>query len=314
MLESMIAEQLAKSDQHIAIAGSGGWIGLATLELLEQALGDSLSQRVSCYGSTARTLTLRSGRTMEQRPLPALLSLEPRRIWLLHFAFLTKDRAETMSDADYRAANNAISTTVLQAATHLPVEAMFVASSGAATRANDPTASPAMRLYGQMKLDDETRFADWSEQYGRRAVIGRIFNITGPYINKHQAYAIANFITDALERRPIAVRAPRQVFRAYVAIRELMSLAFALMGAERQGVARFDTGGAAMELGDVAQAVADILDAGPVERANITETMPDQYAGNDMLYADLLRRHGITPVLLDEQIAETADYMRHLVT
>ncbi|WP_300116514.1 NAD(P)-dependent oxidoreductase [Sphingobium sp.] len=314
MLEPLIAERLAKSDQHIAIAGSGGWIGLATLDLLEKALGNDLPHRVSCYGSAARTLTLRSGRTVEQRPLRALPSLEAHRIWLLHFAFLTKDRAETMSIADYRAANDAISTTVLQAATHLPVEAMFVASSGAATKANDPTASPAMRLYGQMKLDDETRFAAWSEQQGRRAVIGRIFNITGPYINKHQAYAIANFITDALERRPIAVRAPRQVFRAYVAIRELMSLNFALMDAQPQGAARFDTGGTAMELGDVAQKVADILGGGPVERASITEAVPDQYVGDDMRYANLLRHHGISSVPLERQIAETADYMRHPAT
>lgn len=310
MLEAAIAQALADGDQHIAIAGAGGWIGLATLDLLEQALGDALPARVSCYGSAARMLTLRSGRKIAQAPLTDLHKLDAPRIWLLHFAFQTKDRAETLTEAEYRAANDAISATVLDAARALPVEAMFVASSGAATKAVDPLASPAMRLYGQMKLDDEDRFARWAQEGGRRVVIGRIFNITGPYINKHQAYAIANFIMDALAGRPIAVKAPREVFRAYVAIRELMSLVFGLMGDGRDAITRFDSGGQELELGAVAAAVTQALHGGAVARAAITDAIADRYVGDGAAYAALLQRHAITPVALDRQIVETADYMR----
>lgn len=314
MLEPAIARLIAQGRQHIAIAGAGGWIGLATLDLLEQALGDDLTQRVSCYGSAARTLTLRSGRQVPQLPLTDLPLLKADAVWLLHFAFQTKDRAEAMSEADYRAVNDAISATVLDAARTLPVEALFVASSGAATKASDPLASPAMRLYGQMKLDDEARFAAWAQESGRRAVIGRIFNITGRYINKHNAYAIANFILDVLNDRTIEVRAPRQVFRAYVAIRELMSLVFALMaqtgGETGGGVTRFDTGGQELELEAVAQAVAQTLGAGSVSRAGVTDPVADRYVGDAATYAQLLAREGIEAVPLDRQIAETADYMR----
>ncbi len=312
MLEPAIAAALSADDQHIAVAGAGGWIGLATLDLLEQALGDRIADRVSCYGSAARTLTLRSGRQVRQAPLSDLGTLDAQRIWLLHFAFQTKDRAEAMSEEAYRAVNDAISATVLEAATRLPVEAMFIASSGAASKAADPLASPAMRRYGQMKLDDEARFTAWAQQHGRRAVIGRIFNITGPYINKHQAYAIANFITDALADRPIAVRAPREVFRAYVAIRELMSLVFTLMADRSAPVVRFDSGGEAMELGAVAQAVAQAIGGGTVERATVTDPVADRYFGDDTSYAGLRRAHGVEAVPLDRQILETADYMRGL--
>ena len=310
MLEPAIAHEIARGDQHIAIAGAGGWIGLATLDLLEATLGDAMTERVSCYGSSARVLTLRSGRQISQSPLSELPLLQAPRIWLLHFAFQTKDRAEALSEEAYRAANDAISATVLQAVRTLPVEAMFVASSGAATKATDPFASPAMRLYGQMKLDDEVRFATWADENGRRAVIGRIFNITGPYINKHQSYAIANFIMDAVAGRAIEVRAPREVFRAYVAIRELMSLIFALMADDKTGVTRFSSGGERLELGDVARAVAEALGGGQVSRAPITEERPDDYAGDSAAYTALLQRYGITPVPLDQQIVETADYMR----
>lgn len=310
MLEPAIARAIADGDQHIAITGASGWIGLATLDLLEKALGDSVTHRISCYGSGARMLTLRGGRQFRQRPLAELSALEADRIWLLHFAFQTKDRAEAMSEAEYRAANDAISATVLDAVRTLPVAAAFIASSGAASKAADPLASPAMRLYGQMKLDDEQRFGDWAQASGRRAVIGRIFNITGPYINKHQAYAIANFIQDALAGRPIEVRARREVFRAYVAIRELMSLIFALMAQPGGGVTRFDSGGEKLELGAVARTVADVLRGGPVHRAAIDDPVADCYAGNAASYARLLEQHGIASVPLDRQIRETAEDLR----
>ncbi len=313
MLEPAVARHLAEGDHHIVLAGAGGWLGLATLDLLEKTLGDALETRVSCYGSAARTLTLQSGRQVRQKPLAELLQLQAQRIWLFHFAFLTKDRAETLSEGDYRAANEAISATVLAAARSLPVEALFVASSGAVTKVDDLQASPAMRLYGAMKLEDERRFAAWAEESGRRAVIGRIFNITGPYINKHAAYAIANFILDALAQRPITVRAPREVFRAYVAIRELISLILSLMRENTSGVVQFDSGGAVMELGAVAATVAETLGGVGVERALITEGSADRYAGDDASYAALLAQHGIATVPLDQQIRETADFLRGAV-
>lgn len=312
MFEPAVARMIADGDFHIAIAGAGGWLGLATLDLLEQALGDQLEHRVSCYGSAERNLCLNSGRQVRQRPLSELKQLEADAVWLLHFAFQTKDRADAMSEEAYRASNAVISDTVLDAVRVLPVDAMFVASSGAAAKASDPLATPAMRLYGQMKLEDEDRFATWATENQRRAVIGRIFNITGPYINKHQAYAIASFILDALQHRPIAVRAPREVLRGYVAIRELMSLVFALLAERSEAVTRFDSGGMPMELGDVAQIVARTLGGTSVERAAIVDVSPDRYFGDNSTYGALRASFGIGHVPLERQIIETAQYLQAL--
>ncbi|MFE8585653.1 NAD-dependent epimerase/dehydratase family protein [Sphingomonas sp. NCPPB 2930] len=310
MPEASIGHDLASSDRHIAITGASGWIGLATLDLLERTLGSDFSSRVSCYGSTARLLDLGGGRTVQQRALTDLEALKAKRISVLHFAFQTKDRAELMSEADYRSANRAIADTVLTALDKIDAERLFIASSGAATKIDDPTASPAMRLYGQLKYDDENRFSDWADLRARRAVIGRIFNITGPYINKHQAYAMASFILDALARRPITVKAPREVIRGYVAIRELMALIWALLNEAADGVARFDSGGEALELGEVAMVVDQALGGNGVMRAAITESVADRYVGNEVHYAQLLSKHSIAPIPLGQQINETAAYLR----
>ena len=69
---------------------------------------------------------------------------------------------------------------MLEALDRIDARAIFVASSGAAAAAEDPTASPAMSVYGWLKKGDEDAFAGWAEERGRRAVICRIFALSGP--------------------------------------------------------------------------------------------------------------------------------------
>lgn len=305
MLEPHVAAALAASPERIVVTGAGGWLGLATLELLRDALGADFATRVVAFGSNARVLRLWTGE-VAQRPLAELATLPPAPTWVLHYAFLTKDRAAAMDDDAYARACVGIRDTVLAALDPIGATAIFVASSGAAARADDPAAAREMRLYGRLKRDDEDAFAAWAETTGKRAVIARVFNLTGPYINKLSAYALACFILDALAARPIAVRSPRPVMRGYVPIRELVSLALLLLGGE--GVTRFETGGDALELGEVAEAVAAVL-GGTVSRAAITDTVEDRYLGDDAAYSKLLARHGIARSPLSDQIAETAAYL-----
>lgn len=299
---------LIRDDRRIVITGASGWLGSATIELLHDALGEDIVGRLHCFGSGTRTLTFRDGLTIEQRPLGDIARLDRRPSIVLHFAFLTKDRVSGMTADDYITANAALGRIVLDALDPIGAEGVFVASSGAAHFASDPAADPAMRLYGTLKQRDEIDFADWAETRGQTAVIARVFNVAGPYINKHQAYALAAFIIDALAGRPITVRAPHQVVRGFVAIRELMSLVFALLGGP-SGVHRFDTAGDAMELGEVARAVANVLGPVPVDRATITSDRLDRYVGDGDGYDRLRARFAIDTVSLADQIRETADYL-----
>ncbi|KAG5733727.1 hypothetical protein E4T56_gene1887, partial [Termitomyces sp. T112] len=211
---------LVEDGRRIVITGAGGWIGLATLDLLAAALGDRFEKRVRAFGSSTRTMRLADGTQVLQRPLSDMAWLPGEPTIVLHTAFLTKDRAEVMDEAAYIAANRAISEAVLKALGPIGAEAIFVASSGAAAKVDDPKAGAAMRLYGALKREDEERFAAWADETGKRAVIARIYALTGPYINKPGAYAIASFLADAMAGRPVEVRAPKKGVRAYVPIRE----------------------------------------------------------------------------------------------
>jgi nucleoside-diphosphate-sugar epimerase len=309
MLDERVGRAVARSGKRIVITGAGGWLGLATLDALVHALGSEFATRVVAFGSSARTLQLRDGTLVEQRPLAELCDLVPVPTWVLHFAFLTKDRAETMDEAAYRRANAGIRDTVLAALDGIGAEGVFVASSGAAYKAQDATAPPAMRLYGELKIQDEEAFAAWGERSGFRTVIARIFNLTGPYINKHQAYALASFILDAVAGRPIEVRAAKRVVRGYVAIDELMALVFAELAAEPSGIVRLDSGGEPLELGDVAQVVADQFTGIAVKRAAITDAAADLYHGDGEAYRRSLAKRGLTALPLAEQVAKTIDYL-----
>jgi len=307
-LESEVVRALVEDGRRIVITGAGGWIGLATLDLLAAALGDKFEKRVRAFGSNTRALRLADGSQVLQRPLADMAWLPHAPTIVLHTAFLTKDRAEAMDEAAYIAANRAISEAVLKALNPIGAEAIFVASSGAAAKADDPQASAAMRLYGALKREDEARFAAWAEQTGHRAVIARIYALTGPYINKPGAYAIGSFIEDALAGRAVAVHAQKQVVRAYVAIRELMSLVFAALQ-PASGVLRFDSGGQPLELGEIAAVVA-AQTGGSVARAAITSGPADIYHGDDAAYSTLLQEHGIAPIPLAAQVDEMIAWLQ----
>lgn len=298
--------------RRIVLVGARGWIGRSLLALLREALGpDEMARRVVCFGSSDAVLELDDGTRLVQHPLAQLAELEAKPSLLFHLAFLTKDKVAGMHPDAYAEANRALSRTVLEALAPIGVDRLFIASSGAAAFADDPAAAEDLRLYGALKRADEQMFAAWAEAAPerRRAAIGRIYAVSGPYINKHDTYALASFITDALAGRPIEVRAPMRVLRSYVAVRELLSFIVAhLLASEGPPTLHFDTGGEALELGAVAQVVAQLAD-GEMRRAPITVPQDNRYVGDDETWQRHLARFGMAPVSLEEQLAETMAYL-----
>lgn len=306
------AAALKADDHRIVVIGAGGWLGLATLELLHRLLGArAFAARVVAIGSSERVLNLRAGLTVAQRPLRVLCHLPRAPSWVLHLAFLTQEKAKAMSDDDYVAANRAISGQVLRALDRIGADGVFVPSSGAVYKVDDPEAPASMRLYGRLKLEDEAAFGDWAEARGKRAVIARVFNLSGPYINKQSSYALACFIKDALAGRPIEIKAAWPVYRSYLAISELMSVAFGVLTDGDHGSVLFDAAGdREYEMGEIAATVAAVLAAkqGP-RRQMMTAQNQDRYIGDNATFTGLRRRFAVDPVDFSSQIITTGRFI-----
>ncbi len=307
-----VAQALRADDRRIVIVGASGWIGRTTLALLRDTLGAAgFAERVVCFGSADRIVDPNEDFAIVQHALNELCQLAPRPTLLFHLAFLTKDKISGMDAGEYARANRSLSAAVRNALDRIGVDRLFVASSGAAAFAADPDAAADLRLYGALKLEDEAQFAAWARDRSTRCrvAIARIYSVSGPWMNKHETYALASFILDGIAGRPIAVRAPRRVLRSYVAARELVALVVAmLLAADGAAVQSFSTGGEALELGDVAGAVARVTGSA-VQRAAISQPDANDYTGDTAAWDALLARHGMAHLPLDAQIAETAAWL-----
>jgi nucleoside-diphosphate-sugar epimerase len=310
-LTGLGAKRLGEGAWRIAVAGAGGWMGLAVLEELHGLLRDELHHRVACFGSSRRRLKLRGGLTVDQAPLSDLVRLPPAPTLVLHLAFLTQEKAGLMSRQAYIAANGSISDQVFNALGPIGAEGVFVASSGAVEMVGQSGADANKALYGALKLEDEARFGGWALERGKRTVIARIFGLSGPYINKLDSYALACFVADALADRPIDITATRPVFRSYVAVDELMSVVFALLTDGTAGLTLFDTAGKrGYEMEEIARAVAGALGhSRGIRRPAMASVQEDRYVGDGAIYAGLRRDQGVEAVGFSRQVRETAKFM-----
>ncbi len=314
-LPERLRQALQDDRRRIVVVGARGWIGRTLLELAEEALGTSFADRVLCFGTSQQKIKLCSGSEVIQEPLKELERLDSQPTILFHLAFLTMDKIGQMDEADYCSANREISGKVRAALDRIGVERLFLASSGAAAFADDPTAAAPLRLYGGLKRDDEQTFASWAEagQIDCRAAICRIYSVSGPFINKHDTYALAQLTLKALSGEPLAVQSRRAVLRSYVAVEEVLATALAVLLAENgAAVTRFDTGGEPIELGALVQRISALTGASVAQR-EIAEEPANRYCGDHEAWLALLHSHGLKHFSLDAQIAATASWLAKLV-
>jgi nucleoside-diphosphate-sugar epimerase len=294
----------------IAVTGATGWFGATALDLLYAALGDSAPERVVGYASAARDVTVADGRVVRVRPLSELGAQSPAPETVLHFAYLTRDRVEDLGVDAYSRRNIAISATVLDAiARHRPRH-VVMASSGAvygpgprlvADVDNDP--------YGTLKHLDELAFRSACADVGASCVIPRVFSVAGPRMTKPDKYALGSMIAMAERGGPIEVRAAAPVHRSYCGVDEVVALA--LWAAVQGRDLTLDSGGTVVEVGELAEVVADVLGLGPgsVARAWDPSGPANTYVGDGARMSELADEAGLDLRSLPELVGATAAWL-----
>ncbi|MGH9088568.1 MAG: NAD-dependent epimerase/dehydratase family protein [Acidimicrobiales bacterium] len=313
-----VADALIGSEMAIAVTGVGGWLGRATLEMLDQALGTvALGSRVTVFASARRTIALRSGSTVEASPLTELatdgrLAATPH--LLAHYAFLTREHVHDDPPGAYLSQNRAISDLVATHVERAPVTAAFVPSSGAVYGPDGLVQDDVERNpYGALKLADEQRFLSLRASTGtRRVVVFRVFNLAGPFLNKPERYALGSILMDVARGGPVRLVSDHQVIRSYVHVRDVIDLAIAsMLGIGPVPSGPIDTAGdREVEVEDLAELALKVL--GHPRLPIIRPTMsapPDRYVGDGSGFASLASSCGVALAPLEAQITDTARYL-----
>lgn len=249
--------------QRIVLTGPTGWIGRAMLQCIARACAPGgLAARVTVFGSSAQLLELPDGQLLPVRSLADISPVDVAGAHVVHLAYLTKEKAETLGERAFTSTNLLIDDQMLTAlagasASGSPALGVFVASSGAAALA---ASGRDMHPYGIAKLRQEARFLAWGKSADIPVLAGRIFNIAGPWMNKLGAYALSDFILQALDAGRIAIGASIPVFRSYLHVEDLCHLA---LGALDTGIGRYGPvdlcGAEVVEMEDLAAQVGEIV-------------------------------------------------------
>lgn len=315
---SGLSSALNSGEMAFVVTGATGWLGRALAEMFWEALGQrKFIERVILCGSKNQSMKIGNGVEVPVRLLAEVSKpLGGRPTWLFHFAFLTKDRIGQLSDDDYVARNREISQQAISIIESGRVIGVMLASSGAVyDHLHAGKRDAAANLYGRLKAEDEFRFADACGPRGVKLVRPRVFNLSGPYMNKFTAYALSSIIADVLQGGPIRLRADKPVLRSYFYLGDLLELCIRCLVDESLAdtAVTFDTVGAeVVEVGQLAERVRNVLGrpATPIERPSPCSGAEDRYVGDAKALAPLIARYGMEPLPLDDQIIRTADYLR----
>lgn len=313
---------LRDGDEVFLVTGSGGWLGRAMVEMLSASLGDQMADRTILCGSKRGLLKLKDGSTHPVHALAdaaSLLGVRPAIV--CHFAFLTKDRVGQMSEHEFVEGNRVLSNQVGNIVALPGVHGVLLTSSGAVyDHFHAGKRDGAANLYGMLKAEDEARFARICEARAIPLVVPRVFNVSGPYINKFDTYALSSIILDVLRGGSVRIRANRAVYRSYMHVFDIHELGLrALLGAACRATPCtrvFDTRGTeTLEVGELAVRVCRVLERTdlPIMRPEMVSQVNDSYLGDSEILAQILCEHGYKLIDLDRQISDTASYLADVV-
>lgn len=294
-------------DARFVLTGPSGWIGQAMLAHIAGRCGGMLAGRVTLFASAGRNAHLPSGESVQVRALQTISAADVAGAHVIHLAYLTKEKVDEVGEREFSDANIAIDDALLSALGDGGAASVFVASSGAAQQA---ARGIDLHPYGLAKLRQEARFLEWGRGAGIPVLVGRIFNIAGPHINKLEAYAVSNFVLQAIRTGKIIVNAALPVFRSFLHVDDLCAM---IIDAGLAGVQRATPidlcGGETVEMGDIAACVSELSGGCRVERVTVDHGRCSAYLGDFTDTKILSMELGIELKSLRQQVSDTIHWI-----
>lgn len=284
----------------IAISGASGWLGNATIEVIEE-----IAPKVSplLFTSNGREIVLRN---LEKRDTQGFLVSQPPTSLegFIHLAFLTRDKIESAGSKDFISTNLSLIAKACQVIESSKPKWVVAVSSGAILNRNSGELESNIESnpYGFCKRIEELLITQAASKVGANVVIGRLWGASGRFMPPNPAYALSNFIISAHTQKKIMIKSGGQVIRRYVDASEFMEV---LINAAISGKSlTLDSGGPRVEIGELATLVAKHFSETVIERSPLEMTTDDYFPMGDD-YEKLASVLGITLSDLKTQVSRT---------
>jgi nucleoside-diphosphate-sugar epimerase len=276
-------------DARLIITGASGWFGRTLVDQLIKAGVPFL-----CIGSHRRAEAF-SGKQIEIFSYDDAEVLDFSPTAIVDFAFLTRDKRGVMSPQDYEETNRRLTDQALTLARIDSVKALVTTSSGASVHG-------VVDSYSQLKREAEERFLDETVKLDKSWVNIRPWSVSGPFIRNINGYAFSRFVHDAVFLGKISIESPRMVFRRYVDVGDLVSVAMQL-ALSGNFTGTIDSGGELVELEQLAHRIFEVIQVEPrIEVSSNKRQSVDDYFTRSAQWEVVCRNLGYEALDLDSQI------------
>jgi len=305
------------SNTTIIISGATGWVGRSFLHTLQQIIpSTNFNSQILAFGSKSSTLHS-TAYPQEQEieipifpleQLPSLIADKP--IFLIHSAFLTKDRLSVYGRRDFVRINQSITDIICDAISRASSARVVEISSGAALASlerGDDSLESSKDPYGFLKLQEESLISALAETQ-----VFRIYALSGRFIRDPKAFALGDFLLNALMGRVIRIQAKSPVVRGYVNASDVAKCALSWLFSGEPAVSPCAAINEIVTLSSLAQQITRMYNLPPVISPDLDGT-PSSYSHSPLDFISMCLKYTFSPMLLQEQIFDTADGMRRLV-
>lgn len=288
------------SYERILFHGAGGWFGKTAISLLNPA--ELSSGRFRFVGRTTREERI-NGASIKIEGWSDSILEEFAPDAVLDFAFLTKNRMQTVGQKVFNQVNLELSNRLFTIARFHSVKFIFSTSSGAAEEAFTESGTSNTDNYASQKRTNEIALRQISHEQNKKVAIARPWSVSGGFVGNPEDYAFSDFVLSALRSGTIKLHSTHLVHRRYCAVEDLLALTIA--GAVHENFSILDSGGKLIELRDLAREIADEIGGSITifEHPSRTSSDSDNYFSDNQSWLRLCEEHSFEPLDLRQQIS-----------
>ncbi len=286
----------------ILVTGASGWLGKSAISFLLK--NRFLNNNIVAAASTKKTMYLDDFGTFQVQDF-LNFEIKEKIDGIIHLSFLTRDKLNEMSSSAYVEVNQKITNQAVKLVKELKPNWVVNVSSGAIF--NPKTKKIEENLdanpYGFLKAFEERELNLASQEIGANLVIGRLWGASGILMPLNRAYALSDFIYQALTDKKIIIQSNKQVFRRYVDSEMFMGVLIESALTGESGV--IDSGGPIVEIGNLASIIAESLDVQEIIRPEILGVEIDDYYPRSEQFEEAAIKFNLPISSIHDQVTNT---------